>query len=192
MRAEELKAKESQIVSDETLMLDYAKGQALAFDQLYHRHKQVVFRFFVKQGLTTQIAEELCHDTWLKLINARNSYQVNAQFRTFLFTIARNTLIDHQTKKSTSNESSDCELSAAAISPANTEKQQKQRSLKDALNRNIASLPTEQREVFLLKQESGFNIEQIAQITAQHKEKVKSSWRYALQKLRKGLSDYVN
>jgi len=42
-----------------------------------------------------------------------------------------------------------------------------------------------------LKQESGFSIEQIAQITAQHQEKVKSSWRYALKRLRKGLQHYV-
>ncbi len=192
MREKELQAQTSQIVSDETLMLDYAKGQALAFDQLYQRHKQVVFRFFIKQGLTTQVAEELCHDTWLKLINARASYQVNAQFRTYLFTIARNTLLDHQNKKSTQNESNDNELAATAMSSTNNEHQHQHVSLKEALANNIASLPKEQREVFLLKQESGFNIEQIAQITVQHKEKVKSSWRYALQKLRKGLSDYVN
>ena len=60
-----------------------------------------------------------------------------------------------------------------------------------ALSLNIASLPLDQREVFLLKQESGFSIEQIAQITAQHQEKVKSSWRYALKRLRKGLQHYV-
>ena len=95
-------AKES--VTDEALMLAYGKGQASAFDSLYQRHKKVVFRFFVKQGLSHAIAEELCHDTWLKLINAREKYQQQALFRTYLFTIARNTLIDHYKKKITQNE----------------------------------------------------------------------------------------
>ena len=178
-------------VTDEALMITYAKGDASAFEQLYQRHKRVIFHFFIKQGLSTAIAEELCHDTWLKLINARKNYQVSAQFRTYLFTIARNTLIDHKNKKSNQKEETHADLTATAIALNKTEGSNQQRELAQALNANIAALPTEQREVFLLKQESGFSIEQIAKITTQHKEKVKSSWRYALQRLRKGLSDYV-
>jgi RNA polymerase sigma-70 factor (ECF subfamily) len=197
-------------VADEALMLAYGKGQASAFDLLYQRHKQVVFRFFVKQGLSLAVAEELCHDTWLKLINAREQYQPQALFRTYLFTIARNTLLDHYKKKSTQNEvnhtnnytdnNSDDEesntdvnhndLSVKIATPSICEEQQKEQ-LQIALSLNIAALPIAQREVFLLKQESGFSIEQIAQITAQHQEKVKSSWRYALKRLRKGLQHYA-
>ena len=197
-------------VTDEALMLAYGKGQASAFDLLYQRHKQVVFRFFVKQGLSLAVAEELCHDTWLKLINAREKYQPQALFRTYLFTIARNTLLDHYKKKSTQNEvnhtnnytdnNSDDEesntnvnhndLSVTIATPSICEEQQKEQ-LQIALSLNIAALPIAQREVFLLKQESGFSIEQIAQITAQHQEKVKSSWRYALKRLRKGLQHYA-
>lgn len=197
-------------VTDEALMLAYGKGQASAFDSLYQRHKQVVFRFFVKQGLSLAIAEELCHDTWLKLINARENYQQQALFRTYLFTIASNTLIDHYKKKSTQNEvnsannytdndSGDGESGnqnnhddlATNITTFSMCEQQQKEQLHLALSLNIAALPLEQREVFLLKQESGFSIEQIAQITAQHQEKVKSSWRYALKRLRKGLQHYV-
>jgi len=178
-------------VTDEALMITYAKGDASAFEQLYQRHKRVIFHFFVKQGLSTAIAEELCHDTWLKLINARKNYQVSAQFRTYLFTIARNTLIDHKNKKSSQKEEAHADLTKTAIALKETETSNQQRQLAQALTANIAALPDAQREVFLLKQESGFSIDQIAKITTQHKEKVKSSWRYALQRLRKGLSDYV-
>jgi len=193
----------NQSVTDEALMLAYAKGTASAFDSLYQRHKQVVFRFFVKQGLSIAIAEELCHDTWLKLINAREKYQQQALFRTYLFTIARNTLLDHYKKKSTKNEDNftanddansenrcnDDLTETIATQPLCEQHSKKQMQL--ALSLNIAALPNAQREVFLLKQESGFSIEQIAKITAQHQEKVKSSWRYALQRLRKGLQHYV-
>jgi len=178
-------------VTDEALMITYTKGDPSAFEQLYQRHKRVIFHFFIKQGLSTAIAEELCHDTWLKLINARENYQVSAQFRTYLFTIARNTFIDHKNRKSSQKEETHADLSEAAITLNKTEVNNQKRQLAQALSANIAALPTEQREVFLLKQESGFSIEQIAKITTQHKEKVKSSWRYALQRLRKGLSDYV-
>ena len=176
-------------ISDESLMLVYSNGDASAFEQLYQRHKQVVFRFFTKQCPSIAIAEELCHDTWLKLINHHSTYKVNAQFKTYLFTIARNILIDYRQKKSTTNE----ENTHSNIEDTIAEKSLTTENLKlvDALAKNIDALPPNQRDVFLLKQEAGFTIEQIAKITAQQKEQVKSSWRYALQRLRKGLSHYV-
>jgi len=174
-------------------MLTYAKGDALAFEQLYERHKLVVYRFFIRQNLTEAIAEELTHDTWLKIINARERYEVNAKFTTYLFTVARRLLIDFQQKKSTQ-----CEISSEneiidnlRQEPSIADDNYKSHQLNLLVKQQIALLPYHQREVFLLKQESGFSIADIAEITQQNKEKVKSCWRYALQKMREGLSSYV-
>ena len=184
----------SQQESDETLMIAYAKGDASAFDQLYGRHKVIIYRFFLRQNLPVAVAEELCHDTWLKIINSRDNYQASALFTTYLFTIARRLMIDFQQKKSTQCEqlfdpAQDEILSDELVS--DTPETTTQAKLSVALKRNITLLPFDQREVFLLKQESGFSIQEISVITQQDKEKVKSSWRYALQKLRKGLENYV-
>ena len=172
--------------SDENLMLAYKAGQASAFEQLYRRHKDAVFRYFLRQGLATAVAEELSHDTWLRIINHRENYVANALFKTYLFTIARHIVIDHTQKKSTRQELTELqELAAEEAAEGGT-------ALQQALKQQIAALPFEQRQTFVLKQESGFSIEQIAEMTQQSKEKVKSSWRYALQKLRQGLSQYVD
>ncbi len=178
---------------DQRLMLAYAKGDAAAFDQLYRRHKQAVFRFFIRQNLSNAIAEELCHDTWLKLINNRESYQPSALFSTFLFTIARRIAIDYSLKKSVildKQKTAEQDEAKTNIQPAENDNNRDNQTLAKALKEQIAALPFEQREVFLLKQEAGFSLEDIAKITVQNKEKVKSSWRYALQKLRKGLRFY--
>ncbi len=185
----------SQDDTDETLMLSYANGNASAFDLLYHRHKRVVFRFFVRQNLTHAAAEELAHDTWLKIINARQNYVVTAKFTTYLFTIARRLAIDYQQKKSHL-----CEVTTADDEVYSHQSMQSddelaesdKQALSIALKQQISLLPFEQREVFLLKQEAGFSIDDIANITQQNKEKVKSRWRYALKKMREGLSFYVN
>jgi len=66
-----LDAKAQWQQQDQTLMLSYAKGDTAAFDLLYGRHKVAVYRFFIRQNLTTAVAEELCQDTWFKLINNR-------------------------------------------------------------------------------------------------------------------------
>lgn len=172
-------------------MLAYAKGDAAAFDQLYAKYKQPVYRFFMRQNLANAIAEELCHDTWLKLINHRESYQTTALFSTFLFTIARRIAIDHAQKKRVNLQSA--QIESAANDQCNHHQQANSRdnhTLALALKKQIAALPFAQREVFLLKQEAGLSLEDIAKITSQNREKVKSCWRYALQKLRKGLSFY--
>ncbi|KGJ91223.1 sigma-70 family RNA polymerase sigma factor [Colwellia psychrerythraea] len=187
----------SQDETDESLMLSYANGNASAFDLLYQRHKLVVFRFFVRQNLAHTVAEELAHDTWLKIINARQSYVVTAKFTTYLFTVARRLVIDYQQKKSHLFEvtTTDDEAYSQDSMPSNADDEQTEpdkQALSIALKQQISLLPFEQREVFLLKQEAGFSIDDIANITQQNKEKVKSRWRYALKKMRKGLSFYVN
>ena len=193
---------QEQKIQDQQLMLAYARGNAGAFDTLYARHKQAVFRFFIRQNLSHAVAEELCHDAWLKLIKNRVSYQATAQFNTFLFTIVRRLAIDYSQKKSNYLETlkADIEVENNDKSPPasfdnrvptnHTENSVTNHTLAEALKQQIAALPIAQREVFLLKQEAGFSIEDIAKITFQNKEKVKSCWRYALQKMRKGLSFY--
>lgn len=186
--------KVNEMTSDEKLMLAFSQGDASAFEQLYSRHKVVIYRFFIRQNLTVAVAEELSHDTWLKIINAKKSYQVSAKFTTYLFTIARRLASDFQQKKSNVCEvnTDESELSSLAIVQNNESKTVTQQNLAKALKQQISQLPFEQREVFLLKQEAGFSIEDIAIITSENKEKVKSRWRYALKKMREGLSFYVN
>jgi RNA polymerase sigma factor (sigma-70 family) len=81
--------------SDEELMLAYRAGEASAFDALYARHRGGVFRYLRRQAGSAAVAEELFQDVWLRLIDARGSYEPRAKFTTWLFTIAHNRLMDH-------------------------------------------------------------------------------------------------
>jgi len=55
----------------------------------------------------------------------------------------------------------------------------------------VESLPALQREAFLLHEEGGLSLEQIAEVTGAGRETVKSRLRYALDKLREGMKDYL-
>lgn len=174
-------------------MLRYAKGDVTAFDLLYNKHKAAVYRFFVRQPLTREVAEELCHDVWLKIINQRDNYQDTALFTTYLFTIARRIAMDHTQNKRVRFDKQCVEKDIEnVIGEDNDSISNGNATLAIALKKQIAALPYDQREVFLLKQEAGFTLDDIATITSQNKEKVKSCWRYALQKIRKGLRVYEN
>jgi RNA polymerase sigma-70 factor (ECF subfamily) len=55
----------------------------------------------------------------------------------------------------------------------------------------VDALPAAQREAFLLQEEGGLSLEEIAQVTGSNREAVKSRLRYALSKLRDGMKDYL-
>ena len=53
----------------------------------------------------------------------------------------------------------------------------------------VSGLPFEQREAFLLHEEAGFSVEEIADLTEVGKETAKSRLRYAVRKLRDALAE---
>ena len=57
-----------------------------------------------------------------------------------------------------------------------------------ALLAAVAALPQEQREAFLLREETGLTVEEIARVTDVPVETAKSRLRYAVRKLKKSLS----
>lgn len=177
-----------QDISDENLMLNYSGGDAQAFESLYQRHKGPLYRFILRQS-GQDFADELYQDIWLKVINTRTSYQVKATFKTWLYHIARNRIIDHYRRQNLRavNENTDdlASISGAEnVQPENRLEANNQHAL---LMIAIAELPQDQKEAFLLKQEAGLGIEEIAKTTGVSYEAAKSRLRYAIKKLRQQL-----
>jgi len=80
--------------SDEELMLAFAKQDASAFETLYARHKDALYRYFLRHINNEATCQELFQDLWMKVINAKENYQVTAKFKTWLYTLAHNRLVD--------------------------------------------------------------------------------------------------
>ena len=172
-------------ISDENLMLSYCNGDADAFELLYQRHKGPLYRFILRQS-GQEFVEELFQDIWLKVINSRMNYQVKATFKTWLYHIARNRIIDHYRRQSLRpvDNNSD-KLSAMSVAEqVQPEKQLEANNQHELLMCAVAELPRDQKEAFLLKEEAGLDIEQIADTTGISYEAAKSRLRYALKKLR--------
>ena len=179
--------------SDEELMLHYRDGDAAAFDALYARHKGGVYRYLLRQCRDAAAAEEMFQDVWMNLIRARVGYTVQARFATYLYRLAHNRLIDHYRKsRPGAMVSLDAEDGEAPVDPPD-ERERPQDEALDArrqaarLMELIAALPEAQREAFLLQQEGGMSVEEIAQATGVTRETAKSRLRYAMSKLRRGM-----
>jgi RNA polymerase sigma-70 factor (ECF subfamily) len=179
--------------SDEELMLHYRDGDAGAFDALYLRHKGGVYRYLLRQCRDAAVAEELFQDVWMNLIRARSGYTVQARFATYLYRLAHNRLIDHYRRSGHGAMVSFDQEDGEAIADPPDERERPQDETLDArrqaarLMELIAALPAAQREAFLLQQEGGMSIEEIAQATGVTRETAKSRLRYAMAKLKRGM-----
>lgn len=170
--------------TDETLMLRYAEGDLIAFEKLYFRHKVSLYRYLRRQVSDDAGCEELFQEVWSKVIQSRTRYKPKAQFNTWLYTIAHNTLVDGYRKgarmplaltddmpEPVATNSGPYELEVSA--------QNAQRLLKA-----LAMLPGDQRDAFLLKHEAGLSMADIAQVMQAGQETVKTRLRYAVSRLR--------
>ncbi|MGB8147803.1 MAG: sigma-70 family RNA polymerase sigma factor [Azonexus sp.] len=131
----------------------------------------------------------------LKVINARADYEPLAKFSTWLYRIAHHRLIDHYRQYARNG----ADLFDGGIDPdelpaadsANPARQFERSDLASRLTLALEALPAPQREAFLLAEEGGLSLEDIAAATATGRETVKSRLRYAVGKLRHSLQDLL-
>ena len=182
----------SEEATDESLMLAYGDGDLKAFEVLYGRHKGPLYRFILRQCGNTSIADELFQDVWGRLVKARENYRVSAKFKTWLYQIAQNRLIDYYRKESSRKASSHSSSPLEELLVDEGEQPEVRAELNEkalTLMRCVENLPASQKQAFLLKQEAGLSLGEIAEVMGVNAETAKSRLRYALQKLRSELND---
>jgi len=172
--------------TDEDLMLRYSAGDLPSFRELYRRHSQGLYRFVAWRSPRRAWVDEIVQDAWASLHAARAGYQPQAAFRTYLYQIARNRLIDLLRQREGQEQDDAGELVDEGASPQQSLEQKQQHA---RLHSAIAALPVEQKEALVLQQFSGMSILEIAVVTGAEAETVKSRLRYAMQKLRAGLDN---
>lgn len=178
--------------SDADLLRRYRAGDAAAFTQLYERHRLGLFRFLMGLCGDQAVAEEVFQETWMSLIRSESLQREAAVlFKTWLYQIARNRLIDHwrkQGRHQQREEAFDEQLHDQAMAEPDPERQLSLSQDQARIQAALADLPAEQREVFLLRAHGDLELHEIAELTRTPAETVKSRLRYALQKLRRLLS----
>lgn len=177
---------------DSGLMLRYRDGDAAAFAALYAQYKGPLYRYLLRHVRNAGAAADLFQEVWSHLIATRARYEPRAKFATFLFHIAHNCAIDFFRRDSNLRRAL---LSHADAMISELEVPEHQRPDKvaefaeqqSALLAAVSALPQEQREAFLLREETGLSIEEIARITEVPMETAKSRLRYAVRKLQHSL-----
>lgn len=185
--------------TDEQLISDFLRGDETAFNKIVERYLKHIYNFVYRFTQNVQDAEDVTQESFLKVWKHLKKYDQRRGFKTWLFTIARNTAIDWLRKKKNivfshyEDEEGNNPLTESLTDPA---------PLPDALyalaedkrllDGVISELSPIYREVLLLRYNEHFTFKEIGNILGRPQDTVKSQHRRALQALRKLLEHAPN
>ena len=175
--------------TDSALMLRYKDGDVAAFETLYRRHNDPLYRYLLRRCINREAAEDVFQEVWGKIIKARGSYRRTAKFTTFLYRVAHNCFIDHVRRNKRHLANTDTDPDHYANPSDEPDLAAEKRFARQRLELALLELPDEQRDVFLLHEEAGLTIDTIARVTGVNRETAKSRLRYAISKLKASMAE---
>ena len=88
------------VASDATLVDLASAGDQQAFEYLFTRYRDALMRLFEQRLDEKAVASDLLQETFIKVYLHINDYSKNYTFGQWVYSIARNTLVDHLRRKS--------------------------------------------------------------------------------------------
>ena len=177
--------------SDERLLEQAADGNTEAFQILYERYRDPIFRFAYRLLGSVEAAEDVVQDCFLGLIREPGRFDpTRASLRTYLYAAARN-----QAAKRYQAFGRETAIDELGVEPQSSDLQGPMaRVLNDELageiERAIASLPAAQREALVLFEYEDFSLAEIAAVVGADSNTVKVRVFRAREKLRARLDRY--
>jgi RNA polymerase sigma-70 factor (ECF subfamily) len=149
------------------------------FERLYEAHVQPLFAFLVYRTGDRALAEDILSDTFERALRARSRFdRRKASEKTWLYSIALNRLRDHRRRR-------DAETRALSRSaPADAGDETDSVEHRDAVQRAMAGLSTEEREAIALRFGADLTVPEIAKLLGEPLTTVEGRVYRALRKLR--------
>ncbi len=178
--------------STEAELLDLAcQGKEAAFQTLYQRHRDCVFRFSYRMLGSIQLAEDVTHDCFLSLISKPGLFDPSrSSVRTYLCAAARN-LAYRRLRRMGREVTVEVMPEVQADTRAGPFEQVLTTELADTVKRAVASLPPLQREAVILFEFEDLSLADIAAVGQTDVGTIKSRLHRARERLRRLLAPWV-
>lgn len=178
--------------NDEQLITDYLEGDETALSFLVDRYIKDVYRFAVQLTHDASIAEDVAQESFVKAWKHIRSYRQNSNFKTWIFTITRNTAIDWLRKQKevqfSSFENAEghnvlLETTAGTELPPDTLLERAENTA--YVTSLLVQLDSKYREVLTLRYSSNMTFEEIGKLLRRPLHTIKSQHRRALAMLKR-------
>ena len=165
-----MEIRDYRLLDDRALVKLVVEGDSRAFEPLFMRHKDTIYAMLVKRATNSDDVEDLLQEAFMKAFVNINRYNPNYDFGAWICTIAKNTFVDFnrsRRNKALNPENNlplegRCTTNAQAVSPTPEESiiNAQQRA---QIERYIATLPEDYRELFVLRFIEEYTYEEIAE-----------------------------
>ena len=163
-------------LSDQDVVLRARSGQESAYRELVRRYERPIFALLFRMVRDRELSEDLAQETFVKALNAIDSYRPEFKFSSWIFKIANNAAIDHLRRRELDTLSLDgsphaetpeamqataLQIGARQESPLDIVEA---KELGGTIEEAIAALRPEYRSCILLRHVEGRPYEEIAEI----------------------------
>ena len=167
------------------LMERIASGEQYAMEELIELWKMPMFRFFLRSLNHHEDAEDLTQRVFIRIYRSADRYLPQAKFSTWIFTIARNLLIDEIKKRKRRPQMVFDEF----IERAGEVESSRSTELTEILMKQLDTIPENHRTALLLRVQRELSYREIADVMQSTEASVKTWIHRARLDLRKSLSN---
>lgn len=183
-------------MTDSQLIREIKEGNIECYAELIRRYEKKILTFvshMLRQAHLEHVAEDICQETFYKAYKSIHSFRdVEATFSTWLYTIARNSVLSELRKSRNSDVYLEDTLQVPIVSYERLPEQQLLRNEREVLVRQaINSLPEKQRSALILREYEQMDYNEIASILDLTVSSVKSLLFRARQSIRAELETYI-
>ena len=181
--------------SDQELIERYLKGDEKSFEILLSRYLNIIYNFVYKFAKDGDEASDIAQETFLKVWKNVKKINQKQNFKSWLFTIAKNTALDHLKKKTAVAFSKFEDLDGKNYFIENIKDTSslpseivESKMTKSLLSKATKSLSSKYKEVVSLYYFKDLNFREISETTGQPLNTVKSRHKRAIRHLKTNLS----
>lgn len=168
------------------------QGSYEDFDALYTLYADMLYNFILNLTKSPIETQDILQDTFMRIWQTRERINIELSFKTYLYTIARNLIIDSLRKQidNVTFEEYICSEAFQQYSENNIERNISFDEFKEKLAKAKEKLPLRQKEIFELSREKGYSIQSIAETLQLSEKTVKNQLTLALKVIRSEVSFY--
>ncbi len=167
---------------------DLKKGRKAAFNTIVLRYQDKLFRILIHLVGDRHEAEDMIQETFVRVIRGIRNYDHREKFDQWIFSIANHLACDHLRRKKNRPRVYTEDMQSFSIAEQNGKcSGLEDKELSDMIYKAIGSLPIEQRQVFLLREEAELTFQEIAELLGIPLNTALGRMHYAIEKLRSQL-----
>lgn len=175
--------------SDSQLAAQIKKSQKHAFDQLFERYSQPLYRFSLSLLKKHEDAEEVVQEVFFRIWKTRRTIDESRSFSSYLFSIAHNVAVDQFRKKAKEQKYEEFVIKQAQVNYLDPTDEMEFNELKSTVDDVVAELPERRKQIYRLSRVEGLSHKEIASTMNIQAKTVENQLNLALKHIRSRLGD---